>query len=122
MAQNESLGFVETYGLVAAVEAADAMVKAARVRVKTVVNADLGLLSVICEGDLAACKAAVDAGKAAAARVGDCISTNLIPRPDADTEELIDKYIHTKITPNDAAKAAGPKRPSPGRKARGKAK
>jgi microcompartment protein CcmL/EutN len=122
MAQNESLGFVETYGLVAAVEAADAMVKAARVRVKTVVNADLGLLSVICEGDLAACAAAVNAGKAAAAGVGDCISTNLIPRPDVDTEELIDKYIHTKITPSGAPPADGPKRPSTGRKAKGKVK
>ena len=66
MANNNSFGFVEAYGMVAAIEAADAMVKAARVRVKTVLNADVGMLSVICEGDLAACKAAVDAGKAAA--------------------------------------------------------
>ena len=65
MAENEALGFVETRGLVAAIEAADAMVKAARVRIKTVGNADAALISVICEGDLAACAAAVDAGKAA---------------------------------------------------------
>lgn len=122
MAQNESLGFVETYGMVAAVEAADAMVKAARVKVKTVVNADLGLLSVICEGDLAACKAAVDAGKAAAARVGDCLGTNLIPRPDIDTEALIDTHIDSKITPNLQPKAAAAKRQPRGRKPKGKGK
>ena len=58
MANNDSIGFVEAYGMVAAIEAADAMVKAARVKVKTVLNADVGMLSVICEGDLAACKAA----------------------------------------------------------------
>ena len=78
MSSNESLGFVETVGLVAAIEAADAMVKTAQVRVKTVCNADAALLSVICTGDLAACKAAVDAGKAAASRVGDCVNSNLI--------------------------------------------
>ncbi len=50
MAENEALGFVETMGLVAAVEAADAMVKAARVRIKTVGNADAALITVICEG------------------------------------------------------------------------
>lgn len=93
MAKGDSLGFVETMGLVAAIEAADAMVKAARVRVKTVVNADAGLLSVVCEGDLAACNAAVNAGKAAATAVGDLVSSNLIPRPDADTDLLIDNYL-----------------------------
>ena len=117
MASNTSLGFVETNGLVAAVEAADAMAKAARVRVKTVVNADLGLLSVICEGDLAACRAAVDAGKAAAARVGDCITSNVIGRPDEDTENFIDERIYSTIMPR-------PIPPAPpsgaGRKVRGK--
>lgn len=93
MASGDSLGFVETMGMVAAIEAADAMVKAARVRVKTVVNADAGLLSVVCEGDLAACNAAVNAGKTAAAAVGDFVCSNLIPRPDADTDLLIDDYL-----------------------------
>ena len=95
MATSESLGFVETMGLAAAIEAADAMVKAARVKVKTVLNADAGLLSVVCEGDLAACQAAVDAGKAAAARVGECLCANLIPRPDHDTELQIGLYPYT---------------------------
>lgn len=93
MAKGDALGFVETCGLVAAIEAADAMVKAARVKVKTVVNADAGLLSVVCTGDLAACNAAVNAGKAAASAVGDFVSQNLIARPDADTDMLIDDYL-----------------------------
>jgi microcompartment protein CcmL/EutN len=81
MASKNSLGFVETYGMVAAIEAADAMVKTARVKVKTFLNADVGMISVVCEGDLAACKAAIDAGRAAADRVGKCLSANLIARP-----------------------------------------
>ncbi len=93
MAENEAMGFVETQGLVAAIEAADAMVKAARVRIKTVGNADAALISVICTGDLAACAAAVDAGKAAAARVGDFVGSNLIARPDDDTEWLVSERV-----------------------------
>ena len=108
MGSNTSLGFVETYGLVAAVEAADAMTKAARVRVKTVVNADLGLLSVICEGDLAACCAAVDAGRAAAARIGECVTSNVIGRPDEDAENFIDTYIYTTIMPRRPVAAKAP--------------
>jgi len=99
MAEHEALGFVETRGLVAAIEAADAMVKAARVRIKTVGNADAALISVICEGDLAACSAAVDAGKAAASRVGDFVGSNLIPRPDDDTEMLVAERIDTIMPP-----------------------
>jgi microcompartment protein CcmL/EutN len=117
MANNDSIGFVETYGMVAAIEAADAMVKAARVKVKTVLNADVGMLSVICEGDLAACKAAVDAGKAAAERVGKCLSSNLIARPAEGLEELISRRIGSTIT---QAKQ-GPKAKAPAAK-RGKAK
>lgn len=117
MANNDSIGFVEAYGMVAAIEAADAMVKAARVKVKTVLNADVGMLSVICEGDLAACKAAVDAGKAAADRVGKCLSTNLIARPAEGLEELISTRIGSTLT--NAKKA--PKAKAPAAK-RGKAK
>ena len=95
MSSKESLGFVETVGLVAAIEAADAMVKTAQVRVKTVCNADAALLSVICTGDLASCKAAVDAGKAAASRVGDCVNSNLIARPD----DGVDAFISGEIGP-----------------------
>jgi microcompartment protein CcmL/EutN len=99
MAENEAMGFVETQGLVAAIEAADAMVKAARVRIKTVGNADAALISVICEGDLAACAAAVDAGKAAAARIGDLVGSNLIARPDDDTAWLVAERVDTIMPP-----------------------
>ena len=106
MSSNESLGFVETVGLVAAIEAADAMVKTAQVRVKTVCNADAALLSVICTGDLAACKAAVDAGKAAAARVGDCVNSNLIARAADGVNKFIEDDIGPLFEPVKAAKAA----------------
>jgi microcompartment protein CcmL/EutN len=106
MASEDSLGFVEAYGMVAAVEASDAMVKAARVKVKTVLNADVGMISVICEGDLAACKAAVDAGKAAADRVGKCLRTNVIPRPGEGIEELIFKRIGSNIAKTKSNKSS----------------
>jgi len=108
MAENEALGFVETRGLVAAIEAADAMVKAARVRIKTVGNADAALISVICEGDLAACAAAVDAGKAAAARVGDFVGSNLIPRPDDDTAALVSDRIDVIMPPKRSGQDKAP--------------
>lgn len=109
MAYEKSFGFVETVGLVAAVEAADAMTKAARVTVKTVANADAALISVICEGDLASCQAAVDAGKAAAARLGEVAGSNLIARPDDDTNRVITDFIDPVVpakAKQDAAKAA----------------
>ena len=118
MANNDALGFVEAYGMVAAVEAADAMVKAARVKVKTVLNADVGMLSVICEGDLAACKAAVDAGKAAANAVGKCLSTNLIARPGDGIENFISKEVGSTIIPPKKA----PAKPKAKAKTSGKAK
>lgn len=108
MADNQAMGFVETRGLVAAIEAADVMVKAAMVTIKTVANADAGLLSVICTGDLAACAAAVDAGKAAAQEVGDFVGSNLIPRPDDDTEELVAHRVDT-IMPRPEAPKPRPK-------------
>jgi microcompartment protein CcmL/EutN len=116
MANGDSLGFVETFGFVAAIEAADAMVKAARVQVKTVVNADAGLISVVCEGDLAACQAAVDAGKAAAGRVGKCLSSNLIPRPDSDTGVLVYDYADSLVEKPAAEKPAPDKPAARGRK------
>ena len=104
MSSNESMGFVETVGLVAAIEAADAMVKTAKVQVKTVC-ADAALLSVICTGDLAACRAAVDAGKAAAARVGDCVNSNLIARTGDGMDAFITEDIGPLFEPVKAEKA-----------------
>ncbi len=86
---DESIGFVEVFGLVAAMETADCMGKAARVAIRRVCNADAGIIGVVCQGDLAACAAAVDAGKAAAARMGALLTSNLIPRPFDDTQALV---------------------------------
>jgi len=80
----EALGMVETRGLVAAIEAADAMVKAANV-----VLIGSGLVSVMVRGDVGAVKAAVEAGCAAATALGEVIATHVIPRPHADVEKLL---------------------------------
>ena len=87
----EALGMVETRGLVAAIEAADAMVKAANVILIGSEKIGSGLVSVMVRGDVGAVKAAVDAGSAAAATLGEVIATHVIPRPHADVEKLLPK-------------------------------
>ena len=106
--QHDALGFVEIFGLTAATEVADVMLKSANVTVKSVCNADAGLITVVCEGDLAACTAAVDAGKAAAIRMGALLCSNLIGRPLEDTVELIAGHAGSMfpVTPAPAAKPA----------------
>ena len=85
---NEALGMIETRGLVAAIEAADAMVKAANVTLIGSEKIGSGLVSVMVRGDVGAVKAAVEAGGAAAARLGEVIATHVIPRPHADVDML----------------------------------
>ncbi len=85
----QALGMVETKGLISAIEAADAMVKAANVRVLGVQKVKAGLITVMVEGDVGAVKAATDAGGAAAERVGELLSVHVIPRPHADIEGLL---------------------------------
>ena len=85
----EALGMIETRGLVAAIEAADAMVKAANVVLIGSEKIGSGLVSVMVRGDVGAVKAAVDAGSAAAASLGEVIATHVIPRPHADVEKLL---------------------------------
>ena len=87
--QLEALGMVETKGLVGAVEAADAMVKAANVRLMGKVIVGGGLVTVMVRGDVGAVKAATDAGAAAAQRVGELISVHVIPRPHNDVEIIL---------------------------------
>ena len=85
----EALGMIETKGLVALIEASDAMVKAARVKLVGYQQIGSGLVTSMVRGDVAACKAATDAGAAAAQRVGgEVVSVHVIPRPHADLEEL----------------------------------
>ena len=85
----EALGMIETRGLVAAIEAADAMVKAANVVLIGSEKIGSGLVSVMVRGDVGAVKAAVDAGSAAAASLGEVIATHVIPRPHGDVEKLL---------------------------------
>lgn len=86
---NEALGMIETKGLVGAVEAADAMVKAAKVVLVGKEQVGGGLVTVLVRGDVGAVKAATDAGAAAARRVGELISVHVIPRPHEEIEKLI---------------------------------
>ena len=88
MAQ-EALGMIETRGLTAAIEAADAMVKAAEVVLIGTEKIGSGLVSVMVRGDVGAVKAAVEAGSATAARLGEVIATHVIPRPHADVEKIL---------------------------------
>ena len=88
MAQ-EALGMSETRGLTAAIEAADAMVKAAEVTLIGTEKIGSGLVSVMVRGDVGAVKAAVEAGSAAANSLGEVIATHVIPRPHADVEKLL---------------------------------
>ncbi|MEQ6376741.1 BMC domain-containing protein [Bacillaceae bacterium S4-13-58] len=87
----EALGMIETKGLIGAIEAADAMVKAANV---TLVGKELvggGLVSVMVRGDVGAVKAATEAGADAAGRVGELLSVHVIPRPNGDVESILPK-------------------------------
>lgn len=86
-----ALGMIETKGFVGAVEAADAMVKAANVTLVGTTMAGGGLVAVIVRGDVGAVKAATDAGAVAAERVGDLISVHVIPRPHNDVEAILPK-------------------------------
>ena len=85
----EALGMVETRGLVAAIEAADAMLKAANVQLLGTERIGSGLVSVMVRGDVGAVKAAVEAGQASAQRLGEIIATHVIPRPHGDVEKII---------------------------------
>ena len=85
----EALGMIETKGFVGAIEAADAMVKAANVRLIGKEKTGSGLVTVMVRGDVGAVKAATEAGAEAARRVGELVSVHVIPRPHTDVEELL---------------------------------
>lgn len=95
----EALGMIETKGLVGAVEAADAMVKAAKVLLEGKEYIGAGFVTVTCRGDVGAVKAATDAGAAAARRVGELVSVHVIPNPHEEAD--------TKIVPKNRAAQGG---------------
>lgn len=126
----DSFGFLEIFGLAAAIEAADAMLKSAQVRLVRQHELNPGLITLVVEGDLASCRAAINAGKAAAARVGMVVGSHVIGRPDKDTESMILKYIpesndepksvkksEKSAKPQKAASASSSSSPSPSAKA-----
>ncbi|KAB8139423.1 BMC domain-containing protein [Gracilibacillus oryzae] len=86
---NESLGIIETRGLTASIEAADAMLKAANVEVVGSEKIGSGLVSVIIKGDVGAVKAATEVGAEAAGRVGEVVAVHVIPRPHSDVNKLL---------------------------------
>ena len=85
----EALGMVETRGLVAAIEAADAMVKAANVALIGTEKIGSGLVTVMVRGDVGAVKSAVEAGSNSASRLGELVATHVIPRPHGDVENIL---------------------------------
>ena len=89
--EKQALCMVETKGLVGSIEAADAMVKAANVHLIGKVHVGGGLVTVMVRGDVGAVKAAVEAGGAAAKRVGELVSVHVIPRPHEDVEAILPK-------------------------------
>jgi ethanolamine utilization protein EutM len=91
MSANQALGMIETKGLVGAIEAGDAMSKAANVKLIGKVHVGGGLVTVMVRGDVGAVKAATDAGAAAAQRVGELVSVHVIPRPHSDIELILPK-------------------------------
>jgi len=82
----EALGMIETRGMVACVEAADAAVKAANVQIVGYEKIGSGLVTILFRGDVAACRASCDAGAAAAQRVGEVVAVHVIPQPHGDLE------------------------------------
>ena len=88
MAQ-EALGMIETRGLTAAIEAADAMCKAANVALVGTEKIGSGLVTVMVRGDVGAVKAAVESGSAAAGKLGELVAAHVIPRPHSDVEKIL---------------------------------
>ena len=93
MSMGEALGMVETKGLVGAIEAADAMTKSANVSLIGYEKIGSGLVTVMVRGDVGAVKASVDAGSAAAGKVGEVVSVHVIPRPHTDVEKILPKGL-----------------------------
>src|SRR5476649_1384444 len=99
----EALGLIETKGLIGSVEAADAMVKAANVKLVGKEYIGAGYVTIFVRGDVGAVKAATDAGAAAARRVGELISVHVIPRPHGEVERVLPKGGAVGYSPDEKA-------------------
>ncbi len=102
---NQALGMVETKGLIGAIEAADAMVKAAKVTLEGKEQIGSGLVTVMVRGDVGAVKASVEAGAAAARRVGEVISVHVIPSPHEEVESILPAAKKAAPAPKPKAQA-----------------
>ncbi len=91
--EQEALGMIETVGIVPAIEAADAMLKAANVKLEGFENVGSGLVTAMVRGDIGAVKAAVDNGVAAAKKIGDVVSFHVIARPHNGVDKIVLKHI-----------------------------
>jgi ethanolamine utilization protein EutM len=103
-----ALGMIETRGLVGSIVAADEMLKSADVRLVKQEKIDAALVTVLIQGDVSAVQAAVDAGKAAAARVGELISAHVIPHPDGDINDVLLKDVKKAEVKKETDKQAAP--------------
>ena len=103
----DALGMVECMGLVAMIEAADAMVKSANVRLVGYERIDAGLVTAIVRGEVGAVKAAVDAGAAAGRRVGTVVAVHVIPRPHSEVERVLPRNGRTGFSPDERALGGG---------------
>jgi ethanolamine utilization protein EutM len=103
----EALGMVETKGFIGAVEAADAMVKAANVQLLGKEYIGAGYVTIFVRGDVGAVKAATDAGAAAARRVGELISVHVIPRPHIEVERVLPVSGRTGLSPDEQSLQGG---------------
>src|SRR4051812_25034179 len=103
----EALGLVETKGLIGSVESADAMVKAANVKLIGKEYIGAGYVTVFVRGDVGAVKAATDAGAAAARRVGELISVHVIPRPHSEVERVLPRGGAVGYSPDEKALQGG---------------
>ena len=92
----QALGLVETRGLVAAIEAADSMLKAAHVELVGSERIGSGLVTIMVQGDVGAVKAAVEAGASAASKLGELIAMHVIPRPHAEVGQILPRKAVVK--------------------------
>ena len=110
---DRALGMIETRGLIASIEAADAMVKAANVQLVGKEKVQGGLITILVVGETAAVKSAVDAGAAAAQRVGEIVSTHIIPRPDDQLDEIVEGVTIERKPRKQEEKIFQEKKPEP---------
>ncbi|HWI48928.1 MAG TPA: BMC domain-containing protein [Rummeliibacillus sp.] len=86
---SEAIGMIETRGLIGSIEAADAMVKASNVSIVSQEKVDGGIITIVVQGDVGAVQAAIEAGREAAKRVGELLSSHVIPRPDQSVYNML---------------------------------